>query len=85
MWGSSAAEAIRMADEAKTISTSALARAESGFAELNKHAEVCAQRQGSIITDLKEIKELVKRVTWALLAAGAVLAYNTLKVHGVFL
>lgn len=81
--GKAAVEAIRMADEAKGLAAAASQAAQNSLAEIQKHAEVCSQRQGAIVKDLQEIKDFVKRAIWALLAGAAVLCYNTLKSHGV--
>jgi hypothetical protein len=71
-----AVEALRLAGEAKT-------NAQAALAAIAEHTKVCEQRQGSIISDLKEIKDFLKKLVWAIIVAAAVLAYNTLKSHGV--
>lgn len=76
MFGRATAEAIRMADEAKQASATALSRMEG-------HEKICTERQGHIIDDLKEIKEFLKRVMFGLLVAAALLVYNIFKLKGI--
>lgn len=52
-------------------------------AKLGKHEEICAQRQGRIISDLAEVRDGIKRMFWLLVIGGATLIYNALHAKGM--
>lgn len=47
------------------------------------HEQLCLQRQGTIIADLKEVKDFLKRAFWALLAAVLAVLYDVLRSRGI--
>ncbi len=75
-------ETRRLATEAKTEAATATGNATAALARIDAHEQICTERQGHIIADLKEIKDFLKRVVWAILAGAVILLYNTLRQHG---
>lgn len=47
------------------------------------HEQLCLQRQGTIIKDLAEVKDFLKKAFWALLVAAATIIYDILRTRGI--
>lgn len=72
-----------MASEAKTAAELAATGAAASLSRLEGHERVCTERQGNIISQLKQVQGLLNKCMWAGWAAAGGAAYIILHGKGI--